>query len=42
MVGIFVDKSSELVIVIYFYSTHKFMANENFCSGLLRDKIKIL
>lgn len=44
MEGIFVEESSELVLVIYFYSTHrnKFVANGNFCSGLFRDKIKIL
>lgn len=41
---IFGEESSGLVLVIYFYSTHfnKIMANGNFCTGLFRDKIKIL
>lgn len=44
MVRIFVEESSEVVLVIYFYSTHpnKIRANGNFCTGLFRDKIKIL
>lgn len=43
MVGIYVEESSELVLVIYFYSAHtnEFMADGNFFSGLFRDKIKI-